>query len=298
MYEERAQRASTGQRGKIDAPISGTALIEMKSAGADLVIAEQQALDYMESLTDSERPGYVITSDFKRFRLLDLAVEAGEEAVLEFSLEELPHHVEDLMFLAGYRRAKFGSTEQEAASIHAAQLTAKLYDHLEATGNDEHQASIFLVRTLFCLHADDSGPWERNLFSRYIEERTSENGFDLGAQLTTLYQALNKPEDVRYGQTDDLLMALPYVNGPVFGEPATSRSSRRTSVPGALRAAPPGWVDERARSGRTSRERRRTRHRAELTFQCGSGALPGSSDFRPRTRARIAGSAPRVADYA
>src|SRR5690625_1332136 len=119
VYEKRAQRASTGQRGYIDALISGTALIEMKSAGEDLAIAEGQALDYMASLTEHERPDYVITSDFRRFRLLDLGTEDSQRDLLEFDLEELPTHVEDLLFLAGYRRAKFGSTEQEAASIQA-----------------------------------------------------------------------------------------------------------------------------------------------------------------------------------
>ena len=44
VYEKRAQRASTGNRGYIDALISGTALIEMKSAGEDLEQAEAQAL--------------------------------------------------------------------------------------------------------------------------------------------------------------------------------------------------------------------------------------------------------------
>lgn len=230
LYEKRARRASTGGQGYIDALISGTALIEMKSAGADLAKAEAQALDYMESLTEHERPDFVITSDFKCFRLLDLAADSAETELLEFSLEELPAHVEDLMFLAGYRRAKFGSAEQETASIKAAQLMAQLYEHLESTGYDEHQASIFLIRTLFCLYADDSGLWERDLFSRYIEERTSEDGSDLGAQLSTLYQALNRPEDKRYGRDDDLIMAFPYVNGSVFGEaidiPYFDRASR------------------------------------------------------------------------
>lgn len=219
VYEKRARRSSTGQHGFIDALISGTVVIEMKSAGRDLVAAEQQALDYLDSLTENERPDYILTSDFKKFRLLSLVAEAGESDTLEFPLEELPAHVEDLMFLAGYRRAKFGSKEQEQASIQAANLMAGLYEHLEATGYDEHQASVFLIRTLFCLYADDAGLWERDLFSRYLEERTSEDGSDLGSQLATLYQALNKPEEKRYAKDDELLQAFPYVNGSVFGEP-------------------------------------------------------------------------------
>lgn len=120
VYEKRARRSTTGQRGYIDALISGTALIEMKSAGADLEKAESQALDYMGALTENEKPGYIITSDFKRFRLLNLQADPGEQDVLEFPLEKLPEHAEDLLFLAGYRTARFGSAEQEAASIKAA----------------------------------------------------------------------------------------------------------------------------------------------------------------------------------
>ena len=230
FYEKKAQRASTGSRGYIDALVSGTALIEMKSAGADLATAEAQALDYVGSLTENEKPNVIITSDFKRFRLLNLLATPDERDTIEFSLEELPAHVEDLMFLAGYQRTSFGSADQQAASVRAAQLMAKLYEHLEATGYDDHQASIFLIRTLFCLYADDAGLWDRDLFTRYLEERTSEDGSDLGAQLATLYQALNRPEDKRYGRDDDLVMAFPYVNGSVFGEaidiPYFDRASR------------------------------------------------------------------------
>src|SRR5699024_886894 len=94
-------------------------------------------------------------------------------------------------------RVHVGDVHGATALHHYAGLN--FYEHLEKTGYDEHQASIFLVRTLFCLYADDSGLWERDLFSRYIEERTSADGSDLGAQLATLYQALSKPEDKRYG---------------------------------------------------------------------------------------------------
>uniref|UniRef100_A0A914CVS0 Glutaredoxin domain-containing protein n=1 Tax=Acrobeloides nanus TaxID=290746 RepID=A0A914CVS0_9BILA len=88
FYEKRVKRSSTGSRGYIDALIPGLALIEMKSAGKDLVAAEQQALDYIDDLPDPEVPRWVITSDFRRFRLLDLHAES--EGVQEFTLPGVP----------------------------------------------------------------------------------------------------------------------------------------------------------------------------------------------------------------
>lgn len=86
LYEHRARRASRGGVGYIDALVSGTALFEMKSRGKDFVTAENQALDYMESLAQFERPRYVITSDFAPFRVLDLGVEDTDTAVTTFPL--------------------------------------------------------------------------------------------------------------------------------------------------------------------------------------------------------------------
>lgn len=234
LYEKRAKRASTGRHGYIDALMSGTALFEMKSAGADLAMAERQALDYIESLTESEKPHTIICSDFKHFRVLDLEAPDGAD-VLEFDLARLPEHVEDLLFLAGYQRSS-SAIAQEEASIKAAQLMAALYEHLERSGYLEHHASVFLIRTLFCLYADDSGLWERDLFTRYLEERTAEDGSDLGSQLSFLYQALNRPETQRYTD-DELINAFPYVNGAVFGEavdiPSFDRAARNTMIEAA-----------------------------------------------------------------
>lgn len=238
LYEKRAKRATTGKQGYIDALMSGTAIFEMKSAGADLVTAERQALDYIESLTESEKPHTVICSDFKSFRVLDLMAPHGED-VLEFPLDSLPTHVEDLMFLAGYQR-RTNAVVEEKASVKAAQLMATLYEHLERTGYTEHESSVFLIRTLFCLYADDSGLWERDLFTRYLEERTSEDGHDLGAQLSFLFQELNRPEDRRLS-SDELVKAFPYVNGAVFGDPVNIPSFDRSARETVLEAAHFNW---------------------------------------------------------
>lgn len=229
LYEKRAQRTSTGGQGYIDALVPGQLLIEMKSAGKQLGLAEIQALDYMDDLPDAEQPRYVLTSDFKRFRLLDVTAPKGED-VTEWTLEELPRFAGSLAFLAGYQTRSFGSKEQERASVKAAQLMAELYEALEGSGLDDHDAGVFLVRTLFALYADDSGVWSRDLFLEFIETRTSPDGSDLGAQLVGLYQVMNQPLERRSGQLDEALAQFPYVNGGIFSSsiaiPYFSRQAR------------------------------------------------------------------------
>lgn len=216
FYEKRVRRSSTGSRGYIDALIPGLVLIEMKSAGKDLVAAEQQALDYIDDLPDPEVPRWVLTSDFYRIRLLDL--HALDEGVQEFTLTHLRDDAERLAFLAGYGERVFGSKAQEAASIKAAKLMASLYEALESSGYDDHEASVFLVRTLFALYADDAGVWDRDLFLEFLETRTAQDGSDLGPQLSLLYQVMGRHPSRRQSNLDELIARFPYVNGGIFEE--------------------------------------------------------------------------------
>jgi len=222
-YERRSNRASTGRQGYIDALIPGKALIEMKSAGKNLDEAEEQALDYIHDLADVETPRLVIISDFHRVRIVDLDSEkasdgSGDAGRTEFQLTQLPDHVDDLKFLAGYGMVQVGSREQEEASIRAARVMADLYEALDGSGYSDHEASIFLIRTLFCLYGDDAGLWERDLFTEFLVTRTREDGSDLGAQLTVLYQTMNTPVEHRQSTLDELIARFPYVNGGIFAE--------------------------------------------------------------------------------
>lgn len=222
-YERRSNRASTGRQGYIDALIPGKALIEMKSAGKDLNKAEEQALDYIHDLADVETPRLLIISDFRRIRIVDLGndmttTDGIDSGHTEFELSKLPDHVDDLKFLAGYGMVQVGSREQEEASIRAARVMADLYEALDGSGYSDHEASIFLIRTLFCLYGDDAGLWERDLFAEFLDTRTREDGSDLGAQLAVLYQTLSTPVECRQSTLDELTARFPYVNGGIFEE--------------------------------------------------------------------------------
>jgi len=90
-FEQHAERVSTGGRGRVDAFWPGVVVVEHKSGGRSLAEAEDQALDYLVSISDTEHPRQVITSDFGHFRVLDL--ESGDDPV-EFSLDKLPDQLE------------------------------------------------------------------------------------------------------------------------------------------------------------------------------------------------------------
>ena len=245
-YERRSNRASTGRQGYIDALIPGKALIEMKSAGKNLDEAEEQALDYIHDLADVETPRLLIISDFRRIRIVDLDSEkasdgSGDAGRTEFRLAQLPDHVDDLKFLAGYGMVQVGSREQEEASIRAARVMADLYEALDGSGYSDHEASIFLIRTLFCLYGDDAGLWERDLFAEFLVTRTREDGSDLGAQLTLLYQTMNTPVEHRQSTLDELIARFPYVNGGIFAEHLNIPSFSSTMRDELMRACAFDW---------------------------------------------------------
>ena len=93
----------------------------------------------------------------------------------------------------------------------------RLHDALKASGYGGHDLEVFLVRTVFCLFADDTGIFEpRDIFLDLLETRTREDGSDLGGWLARLFQVLNTPVDQRQAKLDEDLARFPYVNGDLF----------------------------------------------------------------------------------
>lgn len=214
-FEAHARRTSTGRYGSIDLLWPGVMVAEHKSAGHSLADAEGQALDYLDSLDDERFPGVVVTSDFRRFRLLDLG---GDAVPYEFALADLPREIDRFGFIAGYTARDFSAYEEAAANIGAAKLMGQLYERLAENGYDGHDASVLLTRLLFLLFGDDTGMWEKSLFSEFIETRTAKDGSDTGPQLAYLFQILDTPERQRPAALDEVLARFPYVNGGLFSD--------------------------------------------------------------------------------
>ncbi len=200
------------KRGRIDLFWKGTLLVEHKSKGKDLDKAYTQALDYFPGLKEAELPKYILISDFDIFRLYDLE----DDNVHEFHLSELYKNISLFGFIAGYTKHKI--IEEDPVNIKAAELMGKLHDQLKDIGYDGHALELFLVRLLFLQFAEDSNIFEKGIFTQFIENRTSEDGSDLGSKLTELFQVLNTPEDKRQKTLDDSLANFPYTNGKLFEE--------------------------------------------------------------------------------
>jgi hypothetical protein len=200
------------KRGRIDLFWKGTLLVEHKSRGKDLDKAYTQALDYFPGLKEAELPKYILISDFEIFKLYDLE----DDKSYEFTLSELYKNVHLFGFIAGYTKHKV--VAEDPINIKAAELMGKLHDKLKDVGYDGHPLEHFLVRLLFLQFAEDTAIFEKRVFTEFIENRTHEDGSDIGSRFTELFQVLNTPLDKRLKNLDENLANFPYVNGKLFAE--------------------------------------------------------------------------------
>ena len=211
-YEEHVKRLDNTS-GFIDLFWPGVLLVEQKSAGRDLAAARDQAGTYFDALPDRDRPRYQLLCDFQTFELLD----RDEREETRFSLADLPQYVESFGFIIGVQRRTF--RDQDPVNIEASELIGRLHDALKASGYDGHDLERFLVRTVFCLFADDTGIFEpRDIFLQFVEERTAADGADLGPWMARLFQVLNTPPKRRSRALDEELARFPHVNGDLFAE--------------------------------------------------------------------------------
>ena len=211
IFEKKVEMIDQNRRGFMDLFWPAVLLVEQKSAGKNLDLAQNQALDYVLGLKERDEPKFVLTCDFQRFRLLDL--ETRQEII--FTLPELHKHVEAFAFMLGVQRRNFGT--QAAVNIKAAELLGKIHDAVEDKGYKGKQLEQLMVRLLFCLFADDTGIFEnKDDFMFLIDERTNEDGANVGRVLKEVFEILDTPLDQRLAGQDPEFTKFPYVNGELF----------------------------------------------------------------------------------
>jgi hypothetical protein len=210
--QKRVKSSISGNQEYIDIYWKNVALIEHKSAGLNLDKAELQARGYWLSLPPGYRPKTIIISDFKNFRLIDVALNRTHE----FPLSKLPENIHRFEAIISGNRTRI-SQEEITVDQEAAKLMANLYLELESHGYEGHETSIFLIRILFLLFGDDTGMWAKNTFLKLVMG-SKEDGSDIGSKLDGLFDVLNTPSEKRPKNISDELKSFPYVNGGIFSE--------------------------------------------------------------------------------
>lgn len=237
IFEELAERASTGGHGWIDLLFPKQMAVEHKTTGKNLDEAMDQLIDYLPSLHKSELPWLLVVCDFATFQWKNLST--GDSGT--FPLTELGSNVHLFWWMAGHGTPHESFEDEEEANLVATGLLADLHDSLKESGYDEHALREWMTRILFCLFADDTEVWDRAAFHAWVTRSTRVDGSDLGSHLAHLFQVLNTPPASRPKNLDEDLAAFTYINGDLFSNTLPIASCDETTRNALLEACGFDW---------------------------------------------------------
>ena len=203
--------------GFIDGLIDSTkVLIEQKSSIVNLDDEEifLQAKRYNDALEYSRKARWIITCNFKEFRVFDMDKKFPEREPLKIFLFELTKRFNELNFLVELQDKI--SYEREL-SIKAGAIVAKIYDGLRdelKVQTDEALSDLnkLCVRLVFCLYAESIDVFGKHkIFRNYLE-----GARNIRQDLIELFKVLDTPLENRSPYLDDTLKKFPYVDGGLF----------------------------------------------------------------------------------
>lgn len=229
-FEKRVHLDNTSY---IDGYIDQThVMIEQKSSTKDLdkgikqsdgsfLTPYQQAKRYAANIAYSERPRWIVTSNFKEFRVYDMEHPNSEPQRIK--LDDLVTDYYRLEFLVDISNQHLEKEQQ--VSLQAGELVGKLYNELlkqyKDPDNDHTLRSInqLCVRLVFCLYAEDSGIFgRRDMFYDYLVDKPTNQ---IRRSLINLFKVLDtqiEDRDPYLADDDPKLAEFPYVNGGMFAE--------------------------------------------------------------------------------
>ncbi|RUM94591.1 MAG: hypothetical protein DSZ28_02385, partial [Thiothrix sp.] len=183
-----------------------------------------------EDIPKNKAPRFVMATDGEEFSLFDKKL----DEIRHCDFNKLNEHFDFFLPLAGIER--YSGTEEKSADVKAVGRLAKLHDEILRVNPDwdspesNHALNQFITRTLFCLFAEDTGSFEKDLFVKTVTEFGGEDGEHVQTLLSRMFQVMNTPQTER-NDTPRHLRAFPYVNGGLFAEetevPAFSRRARQ-----------------------------------------------------------------------
>lgn len=193
----------------------------IRQSDGSLLTPFQQAQRYSAALPYSRRPRWIVTCNFKEFRVYDMENPNSEPVRIE--LKDLATNYYQLEFLVDKSNEHIEREKQ--VSLSAGELVGKIYDELlkqyRDPDNEHSQKSInqLCVRIVFCLYAEDAGIFgKKNMFHDYLEEFDARQ---MRKALIALFKVLDtkiEDRDPYLADDDPKLAEFPYVNGGMFSD--------------------------------------------------------------------------------
>lgn len=132
------------------------------------------------------------------------------------AIKDEPHLFLPLTGQEGFRRE-----EENGVDIKATGKLAKLYDALIANNTDwleddkRHILNHFMTQIIFCLFAEDTGIFSKDIFTKALKNRSGVEGLHATQVVTDIFNVLDVKEGDRKG-APSWLNDFPYVNGGLF----------------------------------------------------------------------------------
>ncbi len=117
-------------------------------------------------------------------------------------------------FLTGHTFKTYEDAPE--VNIKAARHMADLHDALKKNGYTDHSLAVLMVRLMFCMFADHTGLFPRQLFRDIILRRTDPSGVDVGPMIQQIFAVLDTPPQRRQKNLDEDLASFRHVNGLLF----------------------------------------------------------------------------------
>lgn len=190
----------------------------IKQSDGSFLTPFQQAQRYSANLPYSKRPRWIITCNFKEFRVYDMEKPTGEPAII--LLSNLPKEYYRLDFLID--EVNINIKKEEEISVQAGDLVSKIYNELlkqYKNPNDPYSLrsiNQLCVRLVFCLYAEDSGIFgQLGIFHDFLKDIDPNL---MRTRVISLFRVLDTKIEDRDPYLDNKLAEFPYVNGGMFSD--------------------------------------------------------------------------------
>lgn len=168
----------------------------------------------LDRLVLKNRPAIVAVSDGEVIKAFDPAI----DETYENHLDNLYTDYEFFSPMWGVRKIR--NIEENDADVKAAYKMAQIHDEIRRHNHigitdDTHDLNVFMSRLLFCFFAEDTGIFEKDMFTNAINSTTRPDATDLQEFFDGAFETMDK--QVRIG-INSRFSQFPYVNGGLFSK--------------------------------------------------------------------------------